>query len=120
MIEADGYGCTRVLTQERHLSRRFENEVQPYYYQSAKKLHRFYILKHVINSFMESLTASSHLTFESTKHPRCKHPQPATLPKVTLLHGCFSRFLNRANGTKLRKASHLLINIASLLVSINC
>ena len=26
--------------------------------------------------------------------------QPATLLKVTLLHGCFSRFLNCTNGTK--------------------
>ena len=26
--------------------------------------------------------------------------------KVTLLHGCFSRFSNCANGTKLHKASH--------------
>ena len=33
--------------------------------------------------------------------------QAATLLKVTLLHGCFSRFLNHSNGTKLRKASHL-------------
>ena len=31
-----------------------------------------------------------------------------TLPKVTLLHGYFSRFLNCANGTKSRKASPLL------------
>ena len=30
----------------------------------------------------------------------------ATLLKVTVLHGCFSRFLNCANGTKSRKASH--------------
>ena len=30
----------------------------------------------------------------------------ATLLKVILLHGCFSRFLNRANGTKTRKTSH--------------
>ena len=29
---------------------------------------------------------------------------PATLPNVTLLHECFSRFLNCKNGTKLRKA----------------
>ena len=29
--------------------------------------------------------------------------QPATLLKVTLLHGCFSRFLNCTNGTKSRK-----------------
>ena len=27
--------------------------------------------------------------------------------KVTLLHECFSRFLNCAKGTKLRKASHI-------------
>ena len=31
---------------------------------------------------------------------------PLSLPKVTLLHGCFSRFLNCTNGTKLRKTSH--------------
>ena len=31
----------------------------------------------------------------------------ATLLKVTLLHGCFSLFLNGTNGTKSRKASHL-------------
>ena len=32
-----------------------------------------------------------------------------TLLKVTLLHGCFSRFLNCANGTKLRKASQICL-----------
>ena len=44
-----------------------------------------------------------------------KHPwrsvtfsQPATLLKVTLLHGCFSRFLNCAHGTKSRNAPQLL------------
>ena len=30
-------------------------------------------------------------------------------PKVTLLHGYFSRFLNCTNDTKLRKASHVLM-----------
>ena len=30
---------------------------------------------------------------------------PATSLKVTLLHGCFSRFLNCTNGTKSRKTS---------------
>ena len=29
----------------------------------------------------------------------------ATLLKVTLLHGCFSRYLNYTNGTKSRKTS---------------
>ena len=30
------------------------------------------------------------------------------LLKVTLLHGCFSRFLDCTNGTKLRNASHII------------
>ena len=30
---------------------------------------------------------------------------PANFLKVTFLHGCFSRFLNCANGAKSRKAS---------------
>ena len=33
--------------------------------------------------------------------------QPATLLKVTLLHECFSRFLNCTNGTKSSKTSHI-------------
>ena len=32
---------------------------------------------------------------------------PATLLKLTLLHGCFSCFLNCINGTKSRNASHM-------------
>ena len=32
---------------------------------------------------------------------------PATLPKVTFLHGCFSRFLNCTNGTRWCKTSHI-------------
>ena len=32
---------------------------------------------------------------------------PATLPKVTFLHGYFSRFLNCTNGTRWRKTSHI-------------
>ena len=31
--------------------------------------------------------------------------KPTTLLKVTLLHGCFSRFLNCTNGTTSRKTS---------------
>ena len=33
--------------------------------------------------------------------------QPATLLKITLIHRCFSHFLNCTNGTKSRNASHL-------------
>ena len=32
---------------------------------------------------------------------------PTTLLKVTLLHGCFLRFLNSTNVTKSRSASHI-------------
>ena len=41
---------------------------------------------------------------------RKKHPwlSPATLLKVTLLHGCFLHFLNCKNDTKLLKASYIL------------
>ena len=37
--------------------------------------------------------------------------QPATLLKLTLLHGCFSRFLNCTNGTKSRNASHMKLKL---------
>ena len=34
--------------------------------------------------------------------------KPATLLKLTLLHGCFSRFLNCTNDTKSRNTPHIL------------
>ena len=40
--------------------------------------------------------------------------KPATLLKLTLLHGCFSRFLNCTNGTKSRNAPHLA-NLSKLI-----
>ena len=48
---------------------------------------------------------------------RCMQ-KPATLLKVTLLHGCFSQFLNCAHATKSRNAPHLLCipNLLKLLV----
>ena len=36
--------------------------------------------------------------------------KPATLLKVSLLHGCFSLFLNCTNATKSLKASQMVIN----------
>ena len=43
--------------------------------------------------------------------------KPATLLKVTLLHGRFSRFLNCANGTESRKTSKLsLTNLFPLMI----
>ena len=41
--------------------------------------------------------------------------KPAIILKVTLLHGCFSCFLNCANGTKSSKASH--IDLKEILIS---
>ena len=38
--------------------------------------------------------------------------KPATLLKVTLLHVCFSRFLNCTNGIKSRNASHIFFRLA--------
>ena len=37
--------------------------------------------------------------------------QLATLLKVTLLHGCFSPFLNCTNGTESRKASEMKFSV---------
>ena len=55
----------------------------------------FYILKNVKNTHGGVLLS-------------VKLQAPATLLKVTLLHGHFSRFLNCTNGTKSRNASHIL------------
>ena len=45
---------------------------------------------------------------------------PATLLKVTLLHWCFSRFLNCTNGTKSRNAPHIhFLNFRSAFDNIN-
>ena len=37
--------------------------------------------------------------------------EPATLLKVTLLHGWLSRILNCTNGTKWRSASHMMLTL---------
>ena len=37
-----------------------------------------------------------------------KHLWSVTFSKVALLHGCFSRFLDCTNGSKLRKISHII------------
>ena len=47
---------------------------------------------------------------ESYFTKREKDPwRSVTLLKVTLLDGCFSRFLNRRIGTKSRNASHIFV-----------
>ena len=50
----------------------------------------------------------------SKRQMSCLHLlKPATLLKVTLLHGCFSRFLNCTKGTKSCKAPYLTFNSIS-------
>ena len=41
------------------------------------------------------------------------------LLKATLLHGCFSHFLNCTNGTKSRKAPHFYKTLMGLMLFIN-
>ena len=41
--------------------------------------------------------------------------KPTTLLKLTLFHGCFSRFLNCTNGTKLRKVPHITKKFHSII-----
>ena len=41
------------------------------------------------------------------KNVKNAHEGPGTLLEVSLLHGCFSRFLNCTNDTKLHKAEKL-------------
>ena len=55
-----------------------------------------------------------YTTYKTWKHPWRSVDfsivagfKPATLLKLTLFHGCFSRFLNCTNGTKSRNAPHL-------------
>ena len=45
--------------------------------------------------------------------------KPATLLKLTLLHGCFSRFLNCANGTKSCNALHVTNLFQPLDITVN-
>ena len=47
-----------------------------------------------------------------------KKIKPATLVKVTLLHGCFSRFLNYTNVAKSSKGSHL-VKVLVLVINMN-
>ena len=41
--------------------------------------------------------------------------KPTTLLKLTLFHGCFSRFLNCTNGIKLRKVPHITKKFHSII-----
>ena len=49
------------------------------------------------------------------KHPYRSINFSKVAVKLTLLHGCFSRFLNCANGTKSRNASHIKLRLEGSL-----
>ena len=55
--------------------------------------------------------------FKSEEHPwrSVSFSKVAGLQKVTLLHGCFSRFLNCANSTKSRRVSHIVCDVCTKL-----
>ena len=54
-----------------------------------------------------NIKATSFFDFKSKLKFKVK---PAALLKVTLLDGCFLRFLNCTNGTKLRTALHISLS----------
>ena len=45
--------------------------------------------------------------------------KPATLLKVAIIHGYFSRFLNCTNGTKWYKASHMMSDTKFSILILN-
>ena len=69
------------------------------------------MISHFKNRFHNCNALRDLVTFAQYKK-REKHPWRVLLlvklqAKITLLHGCFSRFLNCTNGTKSRDASHM-------------
>ena len=57
-------------------------------------------MKSVILQHLQKLLGIKGKTKTTTKDKKTN--KPATLLKVTLLHGCFTRFLNCTNGSKSR------------------
>lgn len=56
-------------------------------------------------AFVQFKKTKKYIHWGMLKHPSRR--QPVTLLKVTVLEGCFSRFLSGTNDTKKRKASHI-------------
>ena len=85
---------------------KMENFLPPH----PKKKKIYSVLNNQIFSVYNICDALRDLVPFAQFKKREKHPlRSATLVlKVTLLHGCFSRFLNCTNCTKSRKASHII------------
>ena len=69
-------------------------------------------------SFKEAVSLNSFKKLITTWVPQARPCRPATLLKLTLLHRCFSRFLNCTNGTKSRNAPHIFIPLAQLVFAV--
>ena len=69
-------------------------------YYATFKVTKFVSLFYKLNTCLQKTTTYVGLQAEPIF--------PVTLLKVTLLHGCFLRFLNCTNGAKSRNASHII------------
>ena len=69
------------------------------------------------NDKITSRNVANKPTFQSQKYILfCTQESSATLLKVTLLHGCFSGFLNSTSGTKSRNAPQIYFRLIQVKV----
>ena len=69
------------------------------------------------NDKITSRNVPNKPTFQSQKYILfCTQESSATLLKVTLLHGCFSGFLNCTSGTKSRNAPQIYFRLIQVKV----
>ena len=68
---------------------------------------RYVMFLHDLVSFLQFKKREKH-RWSSIAFNKVADFEPGTLLKVTLLHGCFSRFLNCTNCIKLRNESHII------------
>ena len=66
-----------------------------------------YVISCTIWCHLNNLKKREKYPWRNANFSKVAGLKPATLLNLTLLHGCFSRFLNCTNGTKSRIAPHL-------------
>ena len=70
------------------------------------------IYKNILNPMCDAL--HDLVPFDLYNFKNVKNTHGGVSLKLTLLHGCFSRFWNCTNGTKSRNAPHVLILITMM------
>ena len=75
-------------------------------YQSSRKRHQICDALRDLVPFVQFKKREKH-QLRGVNFSKVAGLKPATLIKLTLLHGCFSRFLNCANDTKSRNAPNI-------------